>query len=194
MDLARLDAAIGGAAAVCALLTCGWLVAQCALTAVSAVPGVVGRLAGRARRVLVPHVVRRAVAGALGVGLLAASPVGAAQESGPFERLRESPEPAAPTVTHSPAAPPTPPSAPAPAPAPPPSLGPRSAVVVVRPGDTLWDIAARRLAAPTPRRIASTWRRWYAANRRVVGADPHLIRPGQRLVPPPESHPRGDRA
>jgi hypothetical protein len=50
--------------------------------------------------------------------------------------------------------------------------------VVVRRGDTLWGIAERHGGDPRE------WPRWYAANRAVIGADPHLILPGQRLVPP----------
>jgi hypothetical protein len=57
--------------------------------------------------------------------------------------------------------------------------------VTVRPGDSLWRIAARHLdAPPVPERIAHAWPRWYAANRAVVGPDPSLIRPGQVLRPP----------
>ena len=57
--------------------------------------------------------------------------------------------------------------------------------VVVRRGDTLWDIAARHLpAGASPGQVAVEWPRWYAANRAVVGADPHHIEPGMRLVPP----------
>ncbi len=56
---------------------------------------------------------------------------------------------------------------------------------VVRRGDTLWDVAARHLG---PRgsvaAIAREWPRWYAANRAVIGADPHHIEPGQRLRAP----------
>lgn len=44
-------------------------------------------------------------------------------------------------------------------------------VVVVRPGDTLWDLADQ-----TP-----AWHRLYTLNRDVIGPDPDLIRPGQRL-------------
>ncbi|CAL9575873.1 MULTISPECIES: transglycosylase family protein [Streptomyces] len=42
----------------------------------------------------------------------------------------------------------------------------------VRPGDTLSGIAARH---------GTDWRRLYAANRDVVGADPDVLVPGQRL-------------
>ena len=57
--------------------------------------------------------------------------------------------------------------------------------VRVRPGDSLWLIAARRLGpSAEPADIAAAWPRWYAANREVIGADPDLIRPGQLLSPP----------
>ncbi|GGL85955.1 hypothetical protein GCM10011594_02070 [Nakamurella endophytica] len=57
-------------------------------------------------------------------------------------------------------------------------------VVVLR-GDTLWAIAARHLPADAgDARIDAEWRRWYVANRDVVGPDPELILPGQRLRPP----------
>jgi nucleoid-associated protein YgaU len=56
--------------------------------------------------------------------------------------------------------------------------------VVVQPGDCLWSIAARLLDQPTPTRIAASWPRWWHSNRRVVGPDPNLIHPGQRLRPP----------
>ncbi|HMA47695.1 MAG TPA: LysM domain-containing protein [Frankiaceae bacterium] len=63
---------------------------------------------------------------------------------------------------------------------------PHGPEVVVHRGDTLWTIAARHLGpGTTDERVAEEWPRWYAANRDVVGADPDLIRPGQRLRPPP---------
>lgn len=59
------------------------------------------------------------------------------------------------------------------------------AVVVVRPGDTLWAIAAHSLpAGATNAEIARACARWHAANRDVIGDDPNLIFPTQRLVPP----------
>jgi len=53
-------------------------------------------------------------------------------------------------------------------------------------GDSLWSLAADRLnpAAP-PAAVDRLWRRWYAANRLVVGPDPDLLVPGQRLRIPP---------
>jgi nucleoid-associated protein YgaU len=56
--------------------------------------------------------------------------------------------------------------------------------VTVRRGDCLWDIAARRLAHPTSAHVAAAWPRWWLVNRVVIGADPDLVRPGQRLRPP----------
>jgi nucleoid-associated protein YgaU len=57
--------------------------------------------------------------------------------------------------------------------------------VTVRPGDSLWSIAAGELG-PGARAgdIAVAWPRWWAANRALVGADPNLIHPGQRLRAP----------
>lgn len=57
--------------------------------------------------------------------------------------------------------------------------------VVVRRGDTLWAIARAHLGSRPD--LASTARevgRWHQTNRDVIGPDPDLIHPGQRLVPP----------
>jgi nucleoid-associated protein YgaU len=57
--------------------------------------------------------------------------------------------------------------------------------VVVAPGDSLWSIAARGLGqGASNAATASAWHRWYAANREVIGPDPDLIYPGERLHPP----------
>lgn len=56
--------------------------------------------------------------------------------------------------------------------------------VIVRSGDCLWAIAARRLVHPTSAHVAAAWPRWWLVNRVVIGADPDLVRPGQRLRPP----------
>lgn len=62
--------------------------------------------------------------------------------------------------------------------------------VVVRRGDTLWDLAARHLGSDaTDAEIATEWQRWYAANRALVGSDPDHILPGQRLAPPALTNP-----
>ncbi|HLZ36352.1 MAG TPA: LysM peptidoglycan-binding domain-containing protein, partial [Mycobacteriales bacterium] len=60
--------------------------------------------------------------------------------------------------------------------------------VVVRRGDTLWSIAARRVGGtPSNAEVARAWPRWYAANRAVIGRDPNLLHPGDRLRPPPDA-------
>ncbi len=60
--------------------------------------------------------------------------------------------------------------------------------VVVRRGDTLWDIAAQHLhSRRTNAGIARAWPQWYRLNRTVIGADPNLILPGMRLRIPTSS-------
>ncbi|GAB3656504.1 hypothetical protein GCM10027596_10780 [Nocardioides korecus] len=57
--------------------------------------------------------------------------------------------------------------------------------VVVRPGDCLWDLAARRLPPGASRaEVAAAVRRLHALNHRLIGPDPDLLRPGQRLAVP----------
>lgn len=55
----------------------------------------------------------------------------------------------------------------------------------VRPGDSLWRIAASRLPHGTSdAEITACWRAIYRENRDIIGADPGLIHPGQVLVIP----------
>lgn len=129
-----------------------------------------GRRAGRAAAAAARTLgVRGLVAGLAGgtatvasAGAAAASPAPAAV-SAPALAL-----PSAPSVAHAAAA--------------------RSATYVVRPGDSLWAIAARHLGPHASNaQIAAEWPRWYRANRAVIGSDPSLIHVGTRLVVP---HPR----
>lgn len=54
--------------------------------------------------------------------------------------------------------------------------------VRVRSGDTLWALAAADLPADSPDAlIAARWHAIYAANRSLIGPDPDVIVPGQRL-------------
>ncbi len=66
------------------------------------------------------------------------------------------------------------------------SAGAVEPMVIVEAGDSLWLLAAEQLG-PTAddADIDAAWRAWYTANRRVIGDDPDLILPGQRLRPPP---------
>lgn len=159
--------ALLAAVALAAQALAAWLLATAVLTAGGRLPGLLGRasrcLAGR----VAPSVVRRAVALGLGLGV-AAAPSGVALADVPAPTVR--PSVAAdldwPGLARVPS-------------------HPDSRAVVVRRGDTLWDIAAAHLpTTASDARIAAAWPAWYAANRTVIGRDPHLIRPGQRLSPP----------
>ena len=67
---------------------------------------------------------------------------------------------------------------------------PASTEVVVHRGDSLWTIARRHLGpGATDTEVAAAWPHWYAANRDVIGPDPDLLRPGQRLRAPVGAHP-----
>lgn len=64
-------------------------------------------------------------------------------------------------------------------------------VVVVQPGDTLWELAEQHLAerdgaAPSDAGTAAAWPAWWQANREAVGDDPDLLLPGTPLTPPPD--------
>jgi hypothetical protein len=72
---------------------------------------------------------------------------------------------------------------------PPPRPSRAPADVVVRPGDTLWDLAADDLGpAADDAAIDARWREIYAHNRGVIGPDPDLIQPAQRLRLPAHHH------
>ena len=59
---------------------------------------------------------------------------------------------------------------------------PTPRTVVVRPGDTLWGLADATLPPRAPASaVTERWHRIYRANRGVIGADPDLIQPEQRL-------------
>lgn len=59
-------------------------------------------------------------------------------------------------------------------------------VVRVRPGDSLWAIAARALGpGASAAQVTSYWHRIHAANAAVIGSDPDLLLPDQQLRLPP---------
>jgi hypothetical protein len=61
--------------------------------------------------------------------------------------------------------------------------------VIVQRGDTLWSIARRSLPdRASDAEIARSCAAWFAANRDVIGSDPDLIIPAQRLRPPTKDH------
>ena len=62
---------------------------------------------------------------------------------------------------------------------------PRPRTVVVHQGDTLWAIAQRHLSPrASDDAVGRASARLYVLNRAVIGDDPDLIRPGQRLLLP----------
>jgi nucleoid-associated protein YgaU len=175
----------------------GWLALTTALALVAAVPSALGDRAA----LLTPVVVRSLVAAAVSGSIAVSSAAAATATSGPGSPPRPTASTSvAPAVTDLP----DPGWIPAPPPPPPrppttrrgdvslvSSAGTPGAAaderLVVRRGDTLWAIAARHLGpAADPAEIAREWPRWYAANRAVIGTDPDLLQPGQRLTPPTE--------
>lgn len=182
------DLAVAALAGVLATLLASWLAGSLVACLVAALPGAAGRTGRTLATRLAPAAVRRLVESALGVSL-AAGLVGTTAAGA-----------AAATPTAGPVAPPWPsldrlPAIAAPVARPkrptgPPPVSARPAYVLVRPGDSLWRIAERALG-PTAGmgQIAATWPRWYAANRVVIGPDPDLLHPGQRLRPPADRHP-----
>jgi len=70
-------------------------------------------------------------------------------------------------------------------PGPPLDPAPAAGTLLVKPGDSLWRITAQRLGpSASEQQIAVGWPYWYWANRRVIGRDPNLLRPGERLTMP----------
>lgn len=56
--------------------------------------------------------------------------------------------------------------------------------VVVREGESLWRLAAARLPGAEDSAVQAAVAATYRANRHLIGPDPDLIQPGQRLVLP----------
>jgi resuscitation-promoting factor RpfA len=155
----------------------GYLVAGVGLAAAAYLPGPLGR-AGRWAGRLTPRPLRRSVD--LVVGTAAALAVVTAPTIAQASPGSPSPSPApgqaweAPSLDWPLEGPTLRVARPAASPT----------VVVVRPGDSLWTISARHDPGAKAARIAAEWPSWWAANRAVIGADPDLIHPGQRLTPP----------
>lgn len=181
-------------AALLAWSLAGWLLVVFLATWASRVPGLLGRHADAVARRIAPFAVRRVAALALGVtvatgGLGASAAVPAAGDAPaipapPAAALDWPTRPASHALDWGPGAVPV---GARPATALPAAAQTRGAKheVVVRPGDSLWRVAARGLGdAATTTRIAVAWPAWWAANRDAIGPDPDLIHPGLRLSPP----------
>jgi nucleoid-associated protein YgaU len=185
----RAAAQLASATLWCAAV---WVAIGVLSATAGALPGAVGRAADALARVLLPRMLYRVIAGATGVGLVL-SPMVAGAATSPSARP-SSAVPAWPTDNTLPAPtwPSVAPHVAKPAPRPHRATGPASSEsVTVRPGDTLWSIAAAHTDRRASARVARTWPRWYAANRAVIGADPNHIVPGQVLHTPTEHRPGG---
>ena len=191
---AGFDTLLTGAAQLLLGLCLAWAAVLVLATAVEALSR--GRLPAL-RWVGCPPVVRRALLAAVGVAVLAPGLPGqaasAAAPAGPTDpgrgaRTSETtrvgpvrgvwlPVPARPTTAGAGhlAAPPA-----------------RSGLLVVEPGDSLWALARDRQPDADDAALAAAVEELHGANRAVLGPDPDLIRPGQRLVLPGSwLHPTG---
>jgi nucleoid-associated protein YgaU len=200
VDTAGPDALVVSAAGLLAWAVWAWGALGLALTAASALPGLVGAAARGLLSVVLPAGARRSAALVLGLGLGVAGPVlGTASVLLAAPAAAAAPAASVGDVPDWPAALPDRPSAvpdrpapaahpPAPVPDWPTEERPAGAHVVVR-GDCLWHIATARLtersaAAPTDAEVAAEVHAWWAANTDVIGPDPDLLLPGQVLRPP----------
>ncbi|GAC1442021.1 MAG: hypothetical protein NVS3B26_03660 [Mycobacteriales bacterium] len=171
--------------AVAAWATLVWLLVIAGTALASRLPGVTGRLAAVVCARLAPAALRRLIEVSFGL-TVAAGILGGSTSASADPALPPGPPAAAavPTLDW-----PSPARSPAQGPtvAPPPVATPQvpAAAVVVRPGDCLWSVTADHLPlGASAAQIARAWPAWWAANRDVVGANPDLIRPGLRLIPP----------
>jgi hypothetical protein len=162
-------------AAAAAWIVLAWTGCGLVLVLLGTAPGTVGRAGRWAAEHVLPGAMRRLLGAALGVGLAVgvagvAVPAAAAPVALPVAAAPRAAT-AVPAVALHLDWPVTPAGAAEP--------------VTVRPGDCLWSITAARLGPDAaPQAVASTWPRWWAANRDVIGDDPDLLHPGQQLTAP----------
>ena len=197
-DTAGPDTLVLSAAGLLAWAIWAWGSVGLALTAATALPGMLGGAADLAVRVVLPGGARRAAALALGLGLGVAGPlIGTTVQFVVAPAAAASPGAAVPDWPGLPrpaSVVPAVPDWPAPSAAGAPSVvpdWPADAHVVLR-GDCLWRIAADRLhrhpgRTPTDSEVAHDVRAWWAANADVIGPDPDVLLPGQVLRPPDRS-------
>ena len=171
-----IDEAVGLTAAVGSWLCVGWFVLAAACSVAAAVPGAIGRRCSAAAEVLAPWTLRKIVTVGLGLTVVTGPAAAAAPATPTLDNAPTSVMAHASSRTEERVGTDLPPlDRPA----------ELAQVVTVGPGECLWSIAARHLGpAATDAEIAGAWPDWYAANRTVIGADPNLLQPGQRLVVP----------
>jgi nucleoid-associated protein YgaU len=188
-DVQGPDALITATAGLLAWVVWMWGALGLALTAASAVPGMLGGAARLALQVTLPAGARRGAALVLGLGLGVVGPLTGTALSG----LASTASAAAPAA-HVPDWPVVPAAADPgripdwPIASDPTELPSEGERVVVR-GDCLWRIAEDSLLdrlgrLPTDGEIATAVQAWWRANADVIGPDPDLLLPGQVLRPP----------
>ncbi len=199
----RGDLAFDDLVACCAVVvlavTLGWLGVGVLLTLGTQALRCTHTAAGRLARRMTPSLVRRLLAGACGAAMLTAPAVSLPATAAPADHADARPAQHRP-AQHRPGS--SSPSTPWPGALPVPDRPTRADAravarpsphpqprVRVRPGDTLWAIAARHLR-PDARvaDVATAWPFWFRRNRRLIGPDPDLIHPGTRLRVPPRPH------
>jgi hypothetical protein len=192
-DTAGPDVLVVSAAGLLAWAVWCWGAIGLALTAATALPGVLGGGARLLLHVVLPAGARRSAALALGLGLGVVGPLlGTAAGLAPIPSASAAPAgstvPDWPSVEATSATPDWPARSTTTVPDWPAGPDVTGAHVVVR-GDCLWRIAAGRLLDELGRHasngeVATAVRAWWAANADVIGPDPDLLLPGQVLRPP----------
>jgi hypothetical protein len=193
------DAAVGTVAGALLWLAALWLMLGLLVTLASRFTGRPDGLLDALSRRIAPALLRRLVTTATGASLVLTPTTAIAAPMAPPALLAATVGAALPASPTGPSATPLRPAMPArplpagsapllPAettPGPPLDPAPAAGTVLVKPGDSLWRITAQRLGpSASEQQIAVGWPYWYWANRRVIGRDPNLLRPGERLTMP----------
>jgi hypothetical protein len=183
-DTAGPDVLVTSAAGLLAWAVWAWGALGLALTAASALPGLLGGSARLALHVVLPAGARRTAALALGLGLGVAGPL-----LGTAALLVPTPASAGDAPPSSTGSPLDWPMAPSAQPIPDWAVQPPAGAHVVVRGECLWHIASDRLLAlhgrgPTHGEVAASTQAWWQANADVIGPDPDRLLPGQLLSPP----------
>lgn len=198
---AALTALVADVATGMLLATGAWLVLAGLVGAATSIPGPTGRAASVAWAWLVPRAARAALAAAVGMGVATApasaagaiAPASAGPASWPVvdgglgaSSADHLPKVARPTTQGRwPDGASMLSSTDAPAGGESSAADPPTPTVTVRPGDSLWAIAARSLGpGSTDAQVAAEWPRWYALNRTRIGPDPDLLVTGTVLSVP----------
>lgn len=184
-EAAGIDTVAVSAASVACWVALLWLALALVVSAAAGLPGRCGQVAEQVAAATLPVAARRVLAIALGLSVVTATGGAAAYAATPPQQRPSAssldldwPVARARSTDTPPHAANRPSASAVGRPA-------QRSQVVVGTDDTLWSIARGHLpSGATNAQIAAAWPLWYAANRSVVGANPDLLLPGQRLVPP----------